>query len=92
MSESTTASEQQVIADTFLQKAERAAGQGKGEEARAWLEGAVELDETNVDAWLRLAQFIPDARERMECYGRVLGLAPGDSRAKAGLRKARREL
>jgi Tfp pilus assembly protein PilF len=92
MSKSTTASEQQAIVDTFLQNAEQAASQGQEEEARAWLEGAVEVDENNVDAWLRLAQVIPDARERMECYGRVLALAPGDSRAKAGLRKTRREL
>jgi hypothetical protein len=83
--------EQQAIVDTFRQRAEQAAAQGQNEEARAWLEGVVELEIENVDAWLRLASLIPDARERMQCYAQVLQLDPGNRAAKVGLRQARRE-
>ena len=82
--------DQQVIVDTFRQKAERAVAQGQDEEARAWLEGVVNLDAGNVDAWLRLASLIPDAREQMQCYAQVLQLDPGNREAKVGLRRARR--
>ena len=83
-------SDQQAVLSAFWAKAEQAADQNDVEEARAWMEGIVELDEHNIDAWLRLASFIPDARERMQCYARVLELAPGNTEAKAGLRQARR--
>ena len=84
--------EQQAIVETFMQKARQAAAEGKDEQARMWLEGAVELDDDNVEAWLRLAELIPDARERMQCYVRVLELEPGNAKARAGIRKARRNL
>jgi len=84
--------EQQVILATFREKAEQAEAHGKDQEARAWLEGIVELDETDVDAWLALARLIPDARERMQCYSQVLQIAPGNDQAKRGLRRARRDL
>ena len=84
--------EQQVIVDTFLQKATQAAAEGNSEQARAWLEGVVELDDDNVDAWLCLADLIPDARERMYCYVHVLEMSPGNAKARAGIRKTRREL
>jgi hypothetical protein len=82
--------EQEVIVSTFWQKADDAAAQNRAEEARAWLEGIVAIDETNVEAWLQLADLIPDPRERMQCYARVLELSPGHPQAKAGLRQARR--
>jgi thioredoxin-like negative regulator of GroEL len=75
---------------TFWRKAQEAVTQNRQEEARAWMEGIVELDEANVDAWLQLASLIPDTRERMQCYARVLELSPGNPQAKAGLRQARR--
>jgi thioredoxin-like negative regulator of GroEL len=84
--------EQQAIVQTFLQKAAQAAAEGKDEQARAWLEGVVELDDANIEAWLRLAELVPDARERMYCYAHVLEIAPGNAQAKAGIRRARREL
>ena len=84
--------EQQVILASFREKAEQAEAQGKDQEARAWLEGIVELDQTDVDAWLALARLIPDARERMQCYSHVLQIAPGNDQAKLGLRSARRAL
>ena len=90
MSENQADQEKQAIVSTFWQKAEQAAAQGNSEEARAWMEGVVEVDDCNVDGWLRLASLIPDARERMQCYARVLELAPGNAQAKAGLRQARR--
>ena len=84
--------EQQVILATFRDRAEQAEALGNDQEARAWLEGIVELDETDVDAWLALARLIPDPRERMQCYSQVLQVAPGNDQAKLGLRRARREL
>ena len=80
----------QIILSAFWQKAEQA--QGKEQEARAWLEGIVKLDEVNVDAWLALARLVPDARERMQCYSRVLQLSPGNKEAKLRLRQTRRLL
>ena len=92
MSENGITSEQQAIVDRFWQKAEQAAGEGQDEEARAWMEGIVELEDGNVDAWLRLASLVSNARERMQCYARVLELSPGNRQAKAGIRQTRREL
>ena len=92
MNNSSTTSEQQSAVDSFWHRAEQAAAQGNHEEARAWMEGVVELDECNVEAWLRLASFVPAVRERMQCYARALELSPGHPQAKAGLRQARREL
>lgn len=92
MSEKRMTPEQQSIVETFWAKSERAAARGDHDEARAWMEGVVELDDRNVDAWLRLASLIPVVRERMQCYARALELSPGNSQAKAGLRQARREL
>jgi hypothetical protein len=56
------------------------------------LEGIVELDQDNVDAWLALARLISNPRERMLCYTQVLELSPGHPEAKAGLRQTRRQL
>jgi hypothetical protein len=92
MGEQQHAPEQEVILATFWQKAQQAEAKGEDQEARAWLEGIVELDETNVDAWLALARLIDDARERMVCYSHVLELSPGHQEAKTGLRQARRQL
>jgi len=92
MSNDQTDPKEQIILATFWEKAKQAAAQGQHEQARAWIEGIVELDGKNVDAWLRLAQLVPDARERMLCYSRVLELAPGNPQAKAGLRRTRREM
>lgn len=90
MNETEAVREQQVILDTFWRRAEQAVAQGQDEEARAWLEGVVELDTENVDAWLRLASLIPDAREQLQCYAQVLQLDPGNREAKVGIRRARR--
>ena len=84
--------EQKSVIETFWQRATQAAEQGHVEDARAWLEGIVEVDDQNVDAWLWLADLIPDARERMACYIQVLEAAPGNAQARAGIRKTRREL
>ena len=84
--------QQEIILATFWQKAQQAEAQGKDNEARAWLEGIVELDDTNIDAWLALARLISDAQERMVCYSHVLELSPGHEEAKTGLRQARRGL
>ena len=92
MNERKPTAEQQVVVDTFRQRAEQAIEQGQAEQARAWMEGVVALDDQNADAWLFLASLIPDARERMQCYARALQLSPGNAQAKAGLRKARRSM
>jgi thioredoxin-like negative regulator of GroEL len=92
MVEETRDTEQQVVIDTFWQKAKQAADKGENEVARAWLEGIVQLDDDDVDAWLRLADLIPDARERMHCYVHVLEISPGNAQARNGIRKTRRQL
>jgi uncharacterized protein HemY len=92
MGEQQQAPEQETILATFWQNAQQAQREGEESKARAWLEGIVELDQDNVDAWLALARLIPDARERMLCYIHVLELSPGHPEAKAGLRKSRRQL
>ncbi len=84
--------DQQTVLDTFWQQANHSAGAGQNEEARSWLEGIVELDDDNIEAWLRLAELIPDARERMHCYVRVLEISPRNAQARTGIRKTRREL
>jgi hypothetical protein len=92
MSETNTASDRDVILDTFWGRWRAAMEQGDDEQARAWLEGIVELDQTNVEGWLALARLIPDPRERMQCYSQVLQLSRGNTEAKEGLRQARRQL
>ncbi|HUT19033.1 MAG TPA: hypothetical protein VM366_07725 [Anaerolineae bacterium] len=82
----------ETVLATFWGKANEAQAQGKEEEARSWLEGIVELDQSDPGAWLALARLVPDVRERMQCYSRVLQLSPGNVEAKHGLRQARREL
>jgi hypothetical protein len=77
---------------TFWRKAQEAQDQGQDSQARAWLEGIVELDEGDIDAWLALARLIPDAGERMQYYSEILQRSPGNLEAKQGLRKARRQL
>lgn len=81
----------QVLA-AFWQRVENAQQKGDEQAARAWLEGIVELDAQNVDAWLALARLTANARERMEYYSNVLQLSPGHQEAKDGLRQARRQL
>jgi hypothetical protein len=82
----------ETVLATFWGKANEAQAQGNEEGARGWLEGIVELDQNDPGAWLALAKLVPDARERMQCYSRVLQLSPGNVEAKHGLRQARREL
>jgi Tfp pilus assembly protein PilF len=91
MNERQTDSDSQAVIATFWEKAEQAVAQNQPEQARAWMEGIVELDAQNVDAWLRLASLISDPREQMQCYARVLELNPGNVQAKAGIRKAMRQ-
>ncbi len=90
MREDQAGSDKQAIVSAFWQRADLAIAQDRHEEARAWLEGIVELDDRNIQAWLKLAGLIADVRERMQCYARVLELSPGNTEAKTGLRQARR--
>jgi thioredoxin-like negative regulator of GroEL len=92
MGDSIAVDDQKTVVETFLGKAQQAAQEGQEQEARAWLEGVVELDAENVEAWLALASLIPDPRERMLCYANILQLSPGNPEAKAGLRQTRRQL
>ncbi len=80
------------VVSVFKERAKQAVEQGDAEEARKWLEGVVELTPDDVDAWLRLAGLIPDPRERMLCYVRVLEISPRNPQARAGIRRTRREL
>jgi thioredoxin-like negative regulator of GroEL len=92
MSDTEANNELETVLTTFWQKAEQAQAEGNETQARAWLEGIVDLDEGNVEAWLALARLVADARERMQCYSHVLQLSPGNQEAKQGLRQARRQL
>jgi len=89
---STTGTDLQTVLSTFWDRAHQAQEAGQEHEARAWLEAIVDLDATDVDAWLALAALIPDAREQMFCYSRALEIAPGHPQAKQGLRQARRQM
>lgn len=92
MVEETPGTDPQVIIDAFWVKANQAADKGENEAARAWLEGIVELNNDDVNAWLRLADLIPDAHERIHCYVRVLEISPGNEHAKSGIRRTRKQL
>lgn len=92
MVEETQSTDRQVIIEAFWEKANQAADKGQNETARAWLEGIVELDEDAVDAWIRLADLIPDAHERMHCYVRVLEISPGNEQARNGIRRTRKQV
>ncbi|MBN1639647.1 MAG: hypothetical protein JXA09_00335 [Anaerolineae bacterium] len=92
MSEIETASDRDVVLETFWARSREAMERGDNERARAWLEGIVELDSGDVEGWLALARLTPDPRERMQCYSQVLQLSPGNDEAKRGLRQARRQL
>ena len=92
MGEQQADTEQETVLATFWQKARQEQAKGNDIQARAWLEGIVELDDSSVDAWLELARMIPDPRERMQCFAKVLQLSPGHEEARAGLRRARRQL
>jgi hypothetical protein len=92
MGETKATADRNTVLETFWVKTRQAMESGKEEEARAWLEGIVELDQADLDAWLTLAGLTPDPRERMQCYSQVLQLSPGNDQAKTGLRQARRQL
>ena len=92
MVEETESTDRQAVIEVFWEKANQAADKGEDEAARAWLEGIVELNDDDIGAWLRLADLIPDARERMHCYVRVLEISPRNEQAKSGIRRTRKQL
>jgi Tfp pilus assembly protein PilF len=92
MGMSDTAADRDVVLETFWERSREAMERGDEEQARAWLEGIVELDGDDVEGWLALARVTPDPRERMQCYSQILQLSPGNDEAKKGLRQARRQL
>lgn len=80
----------ETVLATFWAKAREAKARGDSVDERTWLEGIVDLDENDVEAWLALARLVVDPREQMLCYSHVLELSPGNGKAKQGLREARR--
>jgi hypothetical protein len=71
--------------DALLRQGIAAAKAGQTEQARQDLLRVVELDETNVQAWLWLSSVVDDPAEKFTCLHNVLTLDPDNQPAKLGL-------
>jgi tetratricopeptide (TPR) repeat protein len=73
-------------AKKLLQDGIAAAKAGKNNEARMFLEQAVELDERSEQGWLWLSGVVDSLEERRICLEHVLAINPNNEHAQAGLR------
>lgn len=74
----------------YLRRGLSAARTGDYSEARRWLVAALDRDPDNITALLWLAWLAPTRQESLVLLSRVLELDPGNERARAALRWARR--
>ncbi|GAB4538409.1 MAG: hypothetical protein Kow0063_26130 [Anaerolineae bacterium] len=75
---------------SYLRRGILAARGGDYTGARRWLEAALDRDPDNITALLWLAWLAPGRQESLILLSRVLELDPGNERARAGIRWARR--
>lgn len=68
-----------------LQQAVNAANAGRKEEARRLLEGLLDVDERNEQAWLWLSSVIDEDEDRIICLENVLTINPRNEAARKGL-------
>jgi lipoprotein-anchoring transpeptidase ErfK/SrfK len=78
--------------ELLIEQGARLLAQGRGDRAQRMLRAALELDPSNVEAWLLLAQSVPDGQERLKYLARVLELEPENVTARAELRRTRRRM
>jgi hypothetical protein len=69
----------------LVQRGRAAARVGRLDEARDYLQRAVQLAPDNVEAWLALAAVQHDSAEKIVCFETILGLDPDNVEAKLGL-------
>lgn len=74
----------------YLRRGLSAARGGDYAEARRWFEAALDRDPDNITALLWLAWLAPSRQESLVLLSRVLELDPGNERARAAIRWARR--
>jgi len=70
-----------------LQAGIAAARQGRQDEARAWLQQALEADPHSEQGWLWMSAVVESGVERRTCLERVLTLNPGNQTAQLWLQK-----
>ncbi|MEW5958965.1 MAG: tetratricopeptide repeat protein [Chloroflexota bacterium] len=69
-----------------LQDGQNAIAQGNLQQARLIFEALLQENTRNEQAWLGLAQVLPDTEDKRICYENVLKIDKGNEAAKEGLR------
>ena len=69
----------------ILQQGVAAAKAGQRREARALFKRAIQLDDTNEQAWLWLSAVLDDPSQQRMCLERVLKINPANARAQKGV-------
>lgn len=78
--------------DAMVREGINAYRAGNKEEARTLLLKAVEIDESNEQAWLWLSGVVDTPEDRQTCLENVLTINPNNERAKQGLQMLKQEI
>ncbi|MDM8531087.1 hypothetical protein QUF63_07930 [Anaerolineales bacterium HSG25] len=69
-----------------IAEAKQAADQGLLQQARLMYEAILQENNRSEEAWLGLAEVVPDKEQQQQCYQKVLRINPRNARAKDALR------
>jgi tetratricopeptide (TPR) repeat protein len=76
----------------LVQRGKAAARVGRLDEARGYLDRAIELGPDNVEAWLALTAVVQDPTEKIACFETILRLEPDNVEARLGLEMLQQDL
>ena len=76
----------------LVQRGKAAARVGRLDEARTYLDRAVQLEPDNVDAWLALTAVVQDPAQKIACFETILQLEPDNVEARLGLEMLQQDL
>ncbi len=76
----------------LVQRGKAAARVGRLDEAREYLDRAVQLEPGNVEAWLALAAVEQDPAQKIACFETILQLDPNNVEARLGLEMLQHDL
>ncbi len=76
----------------LVQRGKAAARVGRLDEAREYLDRAVQLEPGNVEAWLALAAVEQDPAQKVACFETILQLDPNNVEARLGLEMLQHDL
>ena len=76
----------------LVQRGKAAARVGRLDEARTYLDRAVQLEPGNVEAWLALTAVVQDPAQKIACFETILRLEPDNVEARLGLEMMQQDL